>query len=256
MAVRADARFDSLDGKFQQVITALLNTHSSLASDVQIQTRAIAQMLSRMEIAVMSQQDQTQAIIIDTLRKYSDLGPSKMSPKEKWTDKIAKDFEEEEKDLKFRVERMLLQSLVFLTMRDRIEEVPEEHMNTFRWLFDRTQTISWNHFGDWLREPGGLYWVNGKAASGKSTLMRFIYRNPKTFELLSRWASPRELETAAFFFWNSGTPEQRSLSGFLKALLYEVLDRRRDLIPVLLPRHWAKTYVEFLRSPDHNADIT
>ncbi|KAF8850858.1 hypothetical protein BDZ45DRAFT_731282 [Acephala macrosclerotiorum] len=215
--LRADSRFDKLDGKTQEVITALLNTRNALTVDVQIQTRAIAQMLSGMEVAVLSQQDQTRTIIIDTLRRYDNLDPKNMSSEEKWEKSVTKAFEKEEKGLKFDVEHKLLKSLTFPTMHDRIDEISEEHTNTFGWVFDETQPVPWDHFGNWLKESEGLYWVNGKAASG------------------------------------NGTPEQRSLTGFLKTLLYEVLSKRRDLISVLLPRFWAETYSELLRRPGHHA---
>jgi hypothetical protein len=255
MAIRADSRFDGLDDKTKQVITALFDTRNSLAHDIQIQTRAIAQMLSRTELAVLSQQDRTRAIIIETLRARDNFHQQSLSPTEQWKDNVARDFDNEEIKLKVTVEDAILESLMFPTMTDRMEEISDEHVHTFEWLFDENHLESWPSFVKWLREPGGLYWINGKAASGKSTLLRFIHRNPRTSDLLRSWASPHELQVAAFFFWNSGTLEQRSQLGFLKSLLHDVLNSRRDLISVVLPCLWAQIYSDRLRSPGHNTPI-
>jgi hypothetical protein len=46
-----------------------------------------------------------------------------------------------------------------------------------------------------VRSP---YWINGKAGSGKSTLMRFIYCSPCTQQALHKRAGNLELETASF----------------------------------------------------------
>jgi hypothetical protein len=51
---------------------------------------------------------------------------------------------------------------------------------------------------------------------------------------------------AGFIFWDSGTREQRSQLGFLRALLFKVLDGCRDLIPVVLPWLWARRYSQVL----------
>jgi hypothetical protein len=49
-----------------------------------------------------------------------------------------------------------------------------------------------------------------------------------------------------FFFQSNGTKEQRSQLGLLRALLYEVLEGSRDIIPVVLPWLWAKRYSQAL----------
>lgn len=38
----------------------------------------------------------------------------------------------------------------------------------------------WNDFVAWLEEGDGLYWIAGKAGSGKSTLMKYIASHPST----------------------------------------------------------------------------
>lgn len=67
--------------------------------------------------------------------------------------------------------KQIVRSLTFPTMRDRYDETPEAHRKTFRWILE---DLPKNDFVKWLQSGAGLYWINGKAGSGKSTLMRFI----------------------------------------------------------------------------------
>jgi NACHT domain len=103
----------------------------------------------------------------------------------------------------------------------------------------------------WLKTGSGVYWINGKPGSGKSTLMKHIYDDERTRLYLKEWAQIGDskhvpLVIASFFFWNSGTMEQRSQIGMLRALLFQVLDQELDLIPIVLPDIWARLYSKFL----------
>ncbi|MCJ1242802.1 hypothetical protein MMC14_010811 [Varicellaria rhodocarpa] len=142
----------------------------------------------------------------------------------------------------------LLESLSFTAMKDREEEVSEAHQNTFGWIFDNAgvnptreaRMKPGSNFLQWLRhdQEGGIYWINGKAGSGKSTLMRYIYDHKKTAEELRSWAGVAPLTTAGFFFWTSGSLEQRSQVGLLRYLLFQVLQKHQDLIQNTFPEVW------------------
>ncbi len=65
-----------------------------------------------------------------------------------------------------------------------------------------------------LQRPGPLYWINGKPGSGKSTLMRFLFAHEMTKKQLEAWAGDGvPVVRAGFFFWTSGSREQRSQTG-------------------------------------------
>jgi hypothetical protein len=150
---------------------------------------------------------------------------------------------ETEEDIRIKVQRTLLDLLRFSVLTNRLESIVETHSNTFEWVFDKDPSDKkWSSFPHWLAQGSGIYWVNGKEASGKSTLMKHIYNSPKTREHLEKWASPVSPITAAFFFWNSGTDLERSQEGLLRSLLYTVLSQQQSLIPVVLSRPWALTY--------------
>jgi hypothetical protein len=130
----------------------------------------------------------------------------------------------------------ILESLLFPSISKRYEGVVEAHENTYKWIFldPRPEDRPWSSFTDWLKNGIGIYWINGKAGSGKSTLTRYLYEHSLTRELLDDWRFPFHLHFAAFFFWNIGTCEQRSQLGLLRALLHDILSKNRYLIPVAL----------------------
>jgi GTP1/Obg family GTP-binding protein len=39
----------------------------------------------------------------------------------------------------------------------------------------------------WLQSESKMFWVSGKPASGKSTLMKYIITSPETLEYLEEW---------------------------------------------------------------------
>lgn len=128
----------------------------------------------------------------------------------------------------------ILRSLQFPRMHDRHSTIHERHQQTFSWIFE----ASASPFKTWLAESNGAFWISGKAGSGKSTMMKYINHSPNTTELLRAWAGPRQLITASFYFWNTGTEMQKSQEGLLQSMLYEILRHEPVLIPIVLPFRW------------------
>lgn len=137
-------------------------------------------------------------------------------------------------------EEMALKSLAFSGMPHREIEVAVAEAATFDWIFATPQhrEQSWSDFHHWLvdkdLESPRLYWINGKAGAGKSTLMKHLVRHQKTRSALQVWAGPTNLLLSSFFFWHSGHELQRSQVGLLRALLYGCLKDHRELIPIAL----------------------
>ena len=140
------------------------------------------------------------------------------------------------------VQDFVLESLAFSAMKDREEDVVEAHGETLDWLFGAkpgpAADVPVASFPTWLRGDQSIFWVNGKAGSGKSTLMRFMFNNRKTFEELRKWVGKRLLITAGYYFWTSGSVEQRSQAGLLRYLLFQLLQEHRHLIPITFPKTW------------------
>jgi hypothetical protein len=106
-----------------------------------------------------------------------------------------------------RLRSTLISHLAFQSMDDRKERIMEAHQKTFEWIYSepKIKTRRWASFIEWLETGSSLYWITGQAGSGKSTLMKYLCRDTRTFSLLNSWSSQHSLVTAAFFFWNSGT---------------------------------------------------
>ncbi|PVH81880.1 hypothetical protein DL98DRAFT_358058, partial [Cadophora sp. DSE1049] len=75
--------------------------------------------------------------------------------------------------------------------------------------------------------------VKGKAGAGKSTLMKFLTHHRDVLTSLRVWAGEGDLIIAGFYFWNSGTPLQKSLVGLLRSLLFEILKQCPELVPCI-----------------------
>ena len=139
-------------------------------------------------------------------------------------------------------DQALLNSLRFEYMAQRQATVEPAHEQTFGWVLDPSSPVK---FDDWLRFQDGIYWVMGKAGSGKSTLMKFLLNHMKTAESLSSWAGPKRLVTASFFFWNAGPSIQKSQEGLFRSLLYEILSQCPELTRTICSSK-AKTFRPFV----------
>ena len=138
-----------------------------------------------------------------------------------------------------RRQNAILEHLSFPTMEVRYETIDPAHTETFAWIFNGGAF----GFSDWLEGTDeSLYWINGKAGSGKSTLMKYIVDNPRTKLRLRKWAGERELIIASFFFWISGTKDQCSQTGLLRSLLHYLLDieEHRHLVQDIFPDMWKR----------------
>ncbi|KAF3022635.1 hypothetical protein E8E14_013971 [Neopestalotiopsis sp. 37M] len=114
----------------------------------------------------------------------------------------------------------LIISLFEAPVRDQIhEEIDKNFGHTFSWAFENP-TIG---LSQWLREGKGIFWINGKPGSGKSTFMKFLLNHDHTRELLHRWKSEPGQITASFFFRHQGTHLQKSFEGLLGSLFNQLL---------------------------------
>jgi hypothetical protein len=234
-------RFDALDQQTQYIISALVENHKISANrfsyDALEQTATLSQLLNRLELQNQQEHRRTRAMIAGYAGR--EIVPSTE------TLEVPRD---EEAEIRKLVGNKILESLRYATMSQRFDEVSEAYQKTFNWIFDETtdRQVPWTNFADWLQNGDGLYWLKGKAGSGKSTLMKYIYEDPRTQHLLKVWASSAPLCVSSFFFWNSGTWDQKSQQGLLRALLFQVFNENPDLIPIVLPLTWSRTYTRLI----------
>ncbi|KAI1734086.1 hypothetical protein F4680DRAFT_439415 [Xylaria scruposa] len=125
----------------------------------------------------------------------------------------------------------ILSSLQFDTRPVRHSSIPEANVATFRWIFK-------SKFSNWLRNEGGIFWISGKAGSGKSTMMKFVADHEITNQLVNEWAGPNPVVIACHYFWNPGTEMQRSQQGLLQTLLFEIFRQCPSIVPLVCPKRW------------------
>ena len=147
--------------------------------------------------------------------------------------------------------------------QEQIENVFDGIQSSYDWIFDKPrihkiyrsnqanphmQAPLWDDFARWLKSGHGVYWINGKAGSGKSTLMNHICSHNRRLQLLQEWSCDRQLLAPSFFFWNSGSRQQKTIDGLLRSLIYQMLNECRQLITcfeVSYPWHGSFLYLIF-----------
>ncbi|KAF6828989.1 hypothetical protein CPLU01_08219 [Colletotrichum plurivorum] len=142
------------------------------------------------------------------------------------------------------MQRQLLDQLTFYNQPDREYRIKEAHAKTFRWIWidqnrPNANVKPWSNFTSWLKgDIGKLYWITGKAGSGKSTLMKYIIHHVHCTDYLSDWSRDLPLIITRFYFWNSGQQNQMSMEGLSRSLLHDALSKRPTLIPRVLAKRW------------------
>jgi hypothetical protein len=124
----------------------------------------------------------------------------------------------------------LCDSLDFAERSHRYERIKEAHPTTFDWIFEKSELglISW------LRKGTGMYWIQGKPGSGKSTLMKFLHGHPQTSEILNQWRQGRNHTTAWFFFNERGSYIEKSFEGLLRSVVRELASKNDWLAELVL----------------------
>ncbi|KAF5602080.1 uncharacterized protein FSUBG_7915 [Fusarium subglutinans] len=95
---------------------------------------------------------------------------------------------------------------------------------------------SWHSLNSWLNSDDKMFYIRGKAGSGKSTLVKFILNQDQTKDLIEEW-SPDAI-ILSHFFWKIGSEEQNSIKGLWCSLLYQRLEYQQHLISSTL-RHFS-----------------
>ena len=122
----------------------------------------------------------------------------------------------------------ILRHLNRLEIDERFNKVDEAYRTTYEWIYQNSEL----GFIKWLTTGDGIFFISGKPGSGKSTLMKFIYSDPRTSQHLGANNSQRRWVTARFFFSDRGTILQKSIGGLTISLLYQILHQVPELVQV------------------------
>ncbi|KAI9745365.1 MAG: hypothetical protein M1835_002606, partial [Candelina submexicana] len=116
------------------------------------------------------------------------------------------------------------------TVREAQVERTNYQATSMTWLWDLPEGR--NPFEQWLLNNEALFWISGKPASGKSTLMAHISRDDKVLEFL-RSTTERSWVVIRFFFdFRAGKNISNSMEGLLRSLLLQLLQEIPDLTPL------------------------
>jgi hypothetical protein len=167
----------------------------------------------------------------------------------------------DEKQDKENLER-IYQSLYFKSISYRETKITERYKATFEWIFHEPRTSEdghglWSSFPLWLQgESQDIYWITGKPGAGKSTLVKFISRDPRFETLLQKWATDSHLIITRFSSWTAGENRlQRSQEGLFRTLLFEAIRQRPQLVTDIFPARWFLLQsFGSIRLPDLNID--
>ncbi|KAL3491185.1 hypothetical protein BJX62DRAFT_237423 [Aspergillus germanicus] len=137
-----------------------------------------------------------------------------------------------------------------------------------------SDTLAWLHeepgpgLSQWLRaDSSGVFWIQGKAGSGKSTAMKFLLESPQTLKLLNGPNEDKLWLLVGSFFTGCNERIQASWLGILHDMVYQILKRRPALMgkavaAFLARRHSAwnmdsleQLLLSFFNDPDYTIHV-
>ncbi|KAK0721162.1 hypothetical protein B0H67DRAFT_644313 [Lasiosphaeris hirsuta] len=161
----------------------------------------------------------------------------------------------------------LLRSLRYGAMNERFGQISQSHEGTYRWIMDGIRpwlgdtttevtvskrpdrshlhpdcshagsfpNVAWKCFPCWLKSPSDkIYWIQGKAGSGKSTLMKFLVAERQAWPLGSASSNRKGPLVLSHFLWAAGIYLQRSIRGILLALVQQFLSAQQQILDAFL----------------------
>ncbi|EXK79148.1 hypothetical protein FOQG_16223 [Fusarium oxysporum f. sp. raphani 54005] len=115
-------------------------------------------------------------------------------------------------------EFIVLESLEFPEMYRRHIVIKRPCQGTGNWLFQTKE------YQEWLKGTHRFLWIKGKAGAGKSVLMK------RTLQELQIRSDDEPPTVASFFYDGSGTALEKSGTGLLRAILYQIFKQNRNLV--------------------------
>jgi hypothetical protein len=131
--------------------------------------------------------------------------------------------------------KQFLDSLWFDSINARRSQIEDSFSGTFDWVFEDNENGIKSSIRMWMNSEDPLFWISGKAGSGKSTLMKFIVKDERTVEQLNQQL--KDYVVYSYFIWNSDTVMQRTLKGLYCSLLHQVFQKHPQIMTQFLDSH-------------------
>lgn len=128
-----------------------------------------------------------------------------------------------------------LRSLYFSGLESREEAVKDPLPGTFSWIWDPTKC----EFPAWLEKGRGIFWIQGRASSGKSTMMKYIERTaPSLQQQLRNLSSTKPPRIVSHFIDGKCLhPFAQSLEGIARTFLWKLLRQDQRFFQFVLPKY-------------------
>ena len=136
----------------------------------------------------------------------------------------------------------IVETLKYQEMTDRQWQVRTADDSTLGGLFvgkEFRQHPQIMNLLSFLEGSSGLFWIQGKPASGKSTFMKYLLSRSHGPDKLWSCSDPQETLVASHFCWIAGSTMQKSQQGLLQSLLWQVLMADLALVPTACPFRWS-----------------
>ncbi|CVK84517.1 uncharacterized protein FPRN_01986 [Fusarium proliferatum] len=128
------------------------------------------------------------------------------------------------------LEQECLRCLYFDGLESREESIGPPLAGTFDWIWNTEQC----KFVDWLKNGSGLYWITGRALSGKSTLLKYI-TNTTPDEIRKKGLRKNPIVASYFLGGQTQHPLGSTLEGIAQALLWQILRKDHRYFDSILP---------------------
>jgi hypothetical protein len=116
------------------------------------------------------------------------------------------------------LQRDLARSLYFGDIGARKNQIYTDSSEVNSWIWSNDHPGQ--NFPDWLSGPQNLYWIQGKAGSGKSTLVKYITQHENLERCLSEVDNGRSWKVVSFYFdFRARRGLANNFEGLLRSLL-------------------------------------
>ena len=191
--------------------------------------------LSRSIVSYIEENSKWQTTVINAIHNFKtsnrrDESDNRNSPiSQHITESLAKEFCHK-----------LVSSLFYPEIDSRSDQIHEPTPKTFDWIFEPpSDSQEWHKFSEFLEGSQSLYWITGKPASGKSTLMKFLASDNRTVYHLNKWMSDKKLCILDFYFWISNGKEiQMSQEGLIRRLLHVAYQTFPQMWRTVFSKKW------------------
>ena len=129
------------------------------------------------------------------------------------------------------------------------------HFQTLHWLLRTGTGPDSPRLLEWCGKQWGVFWIQGRPASGKSTAMKFLLHHPRVKESLDVQAGDVRWKLAGIFFTDRLGQMERSWKAVLASMLYQLVSEVTSLKDILVPLSKRRERKKFVM-PELEKEIT